>query len=80
MLSPPKKIRAQDDLQKEAATTVSKQKTMWKSFFVIFSCSNFYFFLFFMQQRKEAQDVRGSIGEQGEGRSHDLQKEPEVVS
>jgi hypothetical protein len=47
---------------------------------LFFHAATFIFFLFFMQQRKEAQDVRGSIGEQGEGRSHDLQKEPEVVS
>jgi hypothetical protein len=33
-----------------------------------------------MQQSKEPQDVSGNIGELGEGRSHDLHKEPEVVS
>jgi hypothetical protein len=33
-----------------------------------------------MQQPKEPPDAPGNIGEQGEGRSHDLHKEPEVVS
>jgi hypothetical protein len=33
-----------------------------------------------MQQLKKPQDVLGSIGQRGEGRSNDPHKQPEVVS
>jgi hypothetical protein len=67
LLLPPKKTRAQDDLQKEAATMVSKQKTMWKTIFflAVFSCSNFYFSPFFHAATQGASGCAWQHGRAG---------------